>query len=180
MKQFLSRLDYAGISILVWGSSLPPIFYCFACKETFYVRNIYVAMISVSSLCCFLACMLPGANTPRWRPFRAYIFIALGISAAFPFVYITYIPSEYSSFIIDSWNIDPYMKGGAIYIGGAICYAMKFPEKWFPCKFDLIGQSHNVHHMTSMIATGIMFYEGMSLYQRRKQFICPIELPPIN
>lgn len=121
-------------------------------------------MISISSICCFLACMLPGANTPRWRPCRAYIFIALGLSAAFPFIYTSYMPDKYRPYIIDSWDIGPYAYGGAVYIGGAICYALKFPEKWFPCKFDLIGQSHNVHHTTVIIACMIMFVEGMGLY----------------
>jgi adiponectin receptor len=84
--------------------------------------------------------MLPAANTPKWRPCRAYIFIALGISAAIPFFYLSYImPDHWNPYIINSWNISPYETAGAIYIGGAICYALKFPEKWFPCKFDLIG-----------------------------------------
>ena len=92
MKELLSRLDYAGISFLVWGSSMPPIFYCFSCKPTFVVRNLFVALISVTSTCCFLACILPGANTPTWRPFRAYIYIALGLSAGLPFVYTVNAP----------------------------------------------------------------------------------------
>ena len=135
----LSRFDYAGISILVCGSSMPPIFYCFSCKEVFHIRDRFFALITFSSICCFLACMLPKANTPRWRPCRAYIFIALGLSAAFPFVYTAYAPADKRKYILDKTPLSEYAWGGAVYITGALMYAMKFPEKWFPCKFDLIG-----------------------------------------
>jgi len=36
----------------------------------------------------------------------------------------------------------PMLIGGAVYITGAIIYAMRIPEKWFPKKFDLLGASH--------------------------------------
>ena len=139
MKQFLSRIDYAGISFLVWGSGMPPIFYVLCCEPICWIRNIFFAQISFFSICAFLACMLPGANTPKWRPFRAYVFIALGISAAFPYIFTYNAPDKYTKYIMPTFNVSPYTKGGAIYIGGALCYAIKFPEKWFPVKFDLIG-----------------------------------------
>ena len=94
MKELLSRLDYAGISILVWGSSMPPIIYCFCCKPTFWVRNWFIVLMSFTSICSFLACILPGANTPKWRPFRAYVYIALGLSVGIPFFYSLYPPDD--------------------------------------------------------------------------------------
>ena len=118
---------------------MPLLAYCFTCKESFHIRNRFFALISISSFCCFLACMLPGANTPKWRPCRAYIFIALGLGAALPFIYTIYMPDENRKYIIDSWKMSPYVFAGGVYIGGALCYAVKFPERWFPCKFDLIG-----------------------------------------
>jgi adiponectin receptor len=36
--------------------------------------------------------------------------------------------------------------GGAIYIGGAIIYSLRIPERFFPYKFDFFGSSHNIHH----------------------------------
>jgi len=46
-------LDYAGISILIGGSFLPPIFYGFYCDTQ--LRNLYLALITVLSLfSCFV------------------------------------------------------------------------------------------------------------------------------
>eukprot|EP00345_Euplotes_harpa_P006125 CAMPEP_0168318120 /NCGR_PEP_ID=MMETSP0213-20121227/287_1 /TAXON_ID=151035 /ORGANISM="Euplotes harpa, Strain FSP1.4" /LENGTH=50 /DNA_ID=CAMNT_0008319121 /DNA_START=1300 /DNA_END=1448 /DNA_ORIENTATION=- len=37
--------------------------------------------------------------------------------------------------------------GGATYIFGAFIYAIKFPERYFPGKFDFGGHSHNLFHV---------------------------------
>jgi predicted membrane channel-forming protein YqfA (hemolysin III family) len=36
----------------------------------------------------------------------------------------------------------PWMLGGAFYIGGALLYVFRFPEKIFPRTFDKFGSSH--------------------------------------
>ena len=90
----LSRLDYAGISILIMGSSYPPIFYVFSCEPVFWIRNMFLALITTSSSLCFIATMHPSMNKPHLRAVRATMFVVLGISAAFPFVYLTNAPLE--------------------------------------------------------------------------------------
>jgi predicted membrane channel-forming protein YqfA (hemolysin III family) len=53
VSNLLLLLDYAGISILIGGSFLPPIFYGFYCDT--HLRNVYLALISVLSLfSCFV------------------------------------------------------------------------------------------------------------------------------
>jgi len=90
----LSKLDYTGISILIMGSSYPPIFYCFACQPVFWVRNIFLIAITVSATLTFVITMHPVANKPHFRPYRAAMFVALGISAAFPFIYLSNAPDD--------------------------------------------------------------------------------------
>ena len=90
----LSKLDYAGISILVMGSSYPPIFYCFSCQPVFWVRNLFLVLITVSCTIVFFVTMHPIANKPYFRPYRATMFVVLGISAAFPFIYLTNSPDD--------------------------------------------------------------------------------------
>lgn len=72
----------------------------------------------------------------------------------------------------------PWAIGGAIYIGGAIIYGLRIPERWFPKTFDLVGQSHNIFHVCVVIAMGVHFNQSMYVYVTRKEMVCPIVLPP--
>ena len=87
----LARLDYGGISILIMGSSYPPIFYGFACKEVFLERNIFLALITTTSTACFVATMNPAFNKPHLRGARSLMYIILGLSAAFPLVRLRFL-----------------------------------------------------------------------------------------
>ncbi len=41
-SQYLSRLDYAGISLMITGSSMSPLYYSYYCEETHIWRNLYI------------------------------------------------------------------------------------------------------------------------------------------
>ena len=74
----------------------------------------------------------------------------------------------------------PWVIGGAIYIFGAVMYALRMPEKFFPEKFDLFGASHNIHHLTVMIGFTVHFTESVRLYYASKDFVCPIAVPQVK
>jgi len=173
----LSKLDYAGISILVMGSSYPPIFYCFACQPVFWVRNLFCILTTICCTTTFVITMHPLSNKPYFRPYRAGMFIALGISAAFPFVYLQNAPASYKPYVLPSWDVMPWLYGGIAYIVGAVIFALRIPERWYPYKFDLLGSSHNIHHVCVVIGLAIHFNDAMRLYIDRKEFVCPIEVP---
>ena len=66
--------------------------------------------------------------------------------------------------------------GGATYIGGAIIYALRIPERWSPKTFDLVGSSHNIFHVCVVLGAAIHFNENMNMYLARKEFVCPIDV----
>lgn len=57
---------------------------------------------------------------------------------------------------------EPWVIGGSVYIGGAIFYVFRIPERWFPTKFDLFGQSHNLFHFAVVAGAYIHFNESMN------------------
>ena len=84
----LSRLDYGGISVLILGSTYPVTFYSFACQKSFVVRNIFLAIVTVTCTISFVITLLPSFDRPKYRPFRGYMYIILGLSAAIPLIYL--------------------------------------------------------------------------------------------
>ena len=81
-------------------------------------------------------------------------------------------------YINPEWLSTPYYTGGFAYIAGALLYALRLPERYFPVKFDNFGSSHQIFHVGVVIGTVILFNASMDSYLSRKKFICPIELPP--
>jgi adiponectin receptor len=94
-------------------------------------------------------------NTPELRKVRAIMYVLLGLSAGFPFIYIEYAPKDQQQFINQKWELWPWLGGGLVYIFGAIIYGLRIPERWYPKKFDLCGSSHNFHHMMVVFGMAI-------------------------
>lgn len=44
-------------------------------------------------------------------------------------------------------------------VGGGMLYGLKFPERYFPVSFDLIGNSHNIWHVAYGIALIALTYD---------------------
>jgi adiponectin receptor len=78
-------VDYIGIVLLIVGSFVPSIFYGFYCHPI--MQRVYLTMITSLGLLCAAVSATPQFRHPTWRPFRARMFISLGLSALFPVVH---------------------------------------------------------------------------------------------
>jgi adiponectin receptor len=167
-NNYFSRLDYGGISFLIAGSCMPPYFYSFYCKDT--ITFAYVYSIVIYSICtaAFVVTMIPKFDQPKFRKFRAILYIAAGLSTSFPAIHL--LMSE--NFYTYPFNAHLWALGGAIYIGGAILYALRIPERFFPMKFDYFGSSHNIFHFAVIIAAIVHFYAGLLNYHGRRVLMC--------
>lgn len=70
-----------------------------------------------------------------------------------------------------------WLFGGFVYIGGALLFVARFPERYFPKKFDLIGSSHQLFHLAVLGGAAIHFNDSAKLYMERNQMVCPLVLP---
>lgn len=155
----MQRLDFGGICFLIAGSTYSPIFYNLACPQEFKARTFFTALTSVSSTMTFIACMTPAMSTPKLLPYRALMFVILGLSSAFPLIYISIAGDP--RYVNPEWLSIPYYQGGFAYIAGALLYALRLPERYFPVKFDNFGSSHQIFHVGVVIGTMILFNASM-------------------
>lgn len=140
--------DYVGIVFLITGSFVPSIFYGFYCQSTFQIA--YWSMICGLGLICSYMSLDTRFRTPEWRPFRAGMFVGMGLSAVVPVIHglIAFGPTELNGRIGLSWLVTQ----GLLYIVGAGIYAARVPERWAPGKFDIVGHSHQIFHVLVVIA----------------------------
>ncbi|KAL9052609.1 MAG: hypothetical protein Q9162_005299 [Coniocarpon cinnabarinum] len=115
-------------------------------------------MTTALALCCCIVTSNPRATSPEFNVIRTLMYTALGIWSA---VYVMH------GLILRGW--DTQMKSMSIdWMGvtallnsiGAMHYACRVPERWFPGRLDFIGHSHQLFHIAVVLA-GLAFYQGL-------------------
>lgn len=115
-----NQLDYVGIVALITGSFLPSVYYGFRCNPS--LRDTYWSMILLLAVACTTLSLTPRFRTPLWRPLRAGMFVAMGLSAVFPVlhgVYLYGVPRMEQMI-----GLSYVVLQGAVYILGAGLYAV--------------------------------------------------------
>lgn len=137
-----SRLDYAGILLLIATSLIGIIHYTFIDHPM--LKNCFISVTSIIGLISLLITWHPDFRTPHWRSIRTSLFVIFAFSGLIPIIY---------SFILFKYQ-DAINRGGLKYVGyealsylsGATLYAFRLPERFSPGKYDLVGNSHQLFH----------------------------------
>jgi adiponectin receptor len=74
-------------------------------------------------------------STPQLRPVRAGVFMAFGLSGVIPAIHYVLMEGWFND--ISRASLGWLVLMGLLYILGAMFYALRIPERWFPGKFDL-------------------------------------------
>jgi len=151
------KLDYVGITVLIICSFIPWIFYGFYCRPE--PKITYTATIIVLGIGCIIVSFWEKFSEPNWRPVRAGMFLALAASGIIPSIH--YIMAEGFSSAINDARFDWLMLMALLYIFGTMLYAMRIPERFFPGKFDIWFQSHQLFHFFVIIGA-FVHYRGIS------------------
>lgn len=153
-------VDLAGIVTGVLGCYIPGLhyaFYCFPMIKFLYLMSV-AALIIISILLVTHPCYL----TETWTKYRMAHLITL--------VLYGIVPSIHWVFLSDFIEIKLFLpKVLTLYLILAVAfsfYLSQCPERCFPGKFNLIGQSHNLWHVLTafsfvywrQVALNIMLY----------------------
>lgn len=139
---FFWRLDYTGISIMIVSSFFAPIYYAFFCNPK--ARFCYLTSISVLGVLAVITLLSPAFSAPRFRLFRACLFLTMGISG--------FVPAGHALAL--HWGnpqifvaIGYEFATAILYVTGAAFYISRMPERWKPGAFDIAGHSHQIFHV---------------------------------
>ncbi|KAK1759180.1 hemolysin-III related-domain-containing protein [Echria macrotheca] len=144
-----NKLDYTGIVFLIVGSYVPALYYGLICHPV--EMTMYLWMIFLLGLGCLAVCWLDHFRTPAWRPYRALMFVGLGLSGVVPILQM--LATEYSYQQLNAMmGLNWVILQGALYIFGAFLYAARWPERRSPGTFDIWGSSHQIFHVCVVLA----------------------------
>ena len=100
----------------------------------------------------------PKFRTPALRPFRALMFVAMGLSAVFPVLHALRLYGL--QHLRQSIGLDWVLLQGILYILGAAIYAARYPERTNPGKYDIWGSSHQIFHCL-VVAAAVAHLVGL-------------------
>ncbi|KAG0649878.1 adipor receptor [Hyphodiscus hymeniophilus] len=105
---------------------------------------------------CAAVSIFDRFRTPAWRPYRAGMFVLMGLSAVIPVLHGVelYGIQEMRGRIGLSWLV----LQGFLYILGAGLYAARWPERSSPGSFDIWGSSHQIFHVLVVMAAASHLY----------------------
>lgn len=153
---FFWRLDYAGISLMIVCSFFAPIYYTFHCNP--YSRFFYLSSISFLGVLVIITLLSSSLSTPRFRPFRATLFLSMGFSGVIPAVHALVIHWDHQSIIV---ALGYELAMAIFYATGAGFYVSRIPECWKPGKFDIAGHSHQIFHV--FVVLGALAHSAATL-----------------
>jgi len=138
-----NKFDYVGICILIATSMISLVEIAFNDKQN--ERHLFIGLTTIFAVLCSAVSLSDTFRTPKYRPVRATMFVLYGLSGVFP-VLVGYFQFGYREVSLRSSCPWLYMEAFC-YIFGAFLYALRFPEKHMPGKFDFIGHSHQIFHV---------------------------------
>jgi len=155
--------DYAGIVALIVGSFYANVYYGFYCSPVSQI--IYLSIITIAGSAAAYVVLSPTYATPAYRWHRTLIFIALGLCALFPVTHAFFASGieKMRSEMGLTWLV----VGGALYISGALIYAGRVPERWYPGKFDYFFASHQIFHTHVVLAALAHYMCLLTAFQHR-------------
>lgn len=143
-----NKLDYSGIVALIVGSYVPALYYALFCMPQ--LMTIYLYGIFLLGLGCGVVSWVEKFRTPKWRPYRAMMFVGLGLSGVLPVCQgiLIYGYEDLERRMGLNW----VLLQGFLYIFGAFLYAVRWPERSAPGSFDIWGSSHQLFHILILLA----------------------------
>ncbi|KAJ1972050.1 hypothetical protein H4R34_005539 [Dimargaris verticillata] len=151
-----NKCDHLGIIVLIVGSFYPPIYYAFYCHPR--VLMLYLALISTFGLTGAYFCAQDRFQTPAYRWTRTLLYIGMGLSGALPLCHslLWYGWAHTYQALSLTW----FLTMGAAYVAGALIYACRVPERWYPGQFDYWLHSHQIFHLF-VVAAAVCHYIGV-------------------
>lgn len=169
MERF-ACVDYTGISLLVATSIITTEYTAFYCEPV--SRWTYMLLTAGLGLGGTILPWHPTFNRADMAWLRVAFYVGLACTGALPVAQL--LATRGSTWVMDFYA--PLFKSGAVYLGGAMLYAGKVPERFMPGFFDYLGGSHNIWHVA--VLGGILFhYVAMQEFFRvafaRAETHCP-------
>ncbi|XP_065169961.1 adiponectin receptor protein isoform X2 [Atheta coriaria] len=170
--KLFSKLDYCGIALLIMGSFVPWLYYGFYCH--FRPKVVYLSVVCALGITSIMVSLWDKFSESAWRPFRAGVFMTFGLSGIVPAIHYGLVEGWFNN--LSQKSLGWLVLMGLLYIVGAVLYALRVPERWFPGKCDIWFHSHQIFHVF-VLGGAFVHYHGISEMAMHRVTIGQCEIP---
>ena len=161
-----SCIDYTGISLLVSASLQTVVYNGFYCQPDIVMA--YTIGVLTITVTMTLLPWAPWFNDRRYRSLRISTFIFMALTGIVPFIH--------SAFMHDLRKIihfyRPILWSLLSYCVGVFLYFNRLPERLAPGRFDYIGHSHQLWHVTILVAIVLHYRAVLHFHHNRFEYSC--------
>ncbi|RWS30224.1 uncharacterized protein B4U80_05676 [Leptotrombidium deliense] len=165
ISRFLCKLDYIGITMFIFGSFVPWLYYGF--QEHLELAQRYIILVGTLAIICIVISCYDRFERPQSRAIRAAVFLAYGLIGILPATHFRLKFCYGIQALCDSFNYLCVM--GSIHTAAAVIYALRIPERIFPGSYDYWFHSHQIFHSLVVIASLVHYHCIVNLIEYRVQ-----------
>jgi adiponectin receptor len=162
-RTWTSRFDYLGIVIPLWGTTIASTHFGFRCESD--LRKAYSVFATGAGLACAATTLHPSFVGTASKGFRAVTYLLLGLSSFLPIVHGLHLFGWQQ--MEQRMSLSYYLALGLCHGTGAITYASRIPERWYPKRYDIVGSSHQIMHV--LVVCGAVAY-GIGVLRAREHW----------
>ena len=159
-----NNLDHVGIVFVLWGTGVSCTHFALRCAPS-DLRFVYFAVISITAGLCAALTLRPCFCLPRFRKLRTLIYFFLGASLFVP-LYPAWKLFGSVEMLDKAAGWRSFLALALVNSLGGVTYTARVPERWFPGRFDLLGQSHHWMHILVIIGAIIRLRGLLFVYER--------------
>ncbi|XP_071101408.1 membrane progestin receptor gamma-like [Haliotis cracherodii] len=166
-------LDYSALSLFSFGVALAYRAYVFpvSLRNTWYADFYIVGAAANALVCTIAACETRFMKSGIWRK-----FLRLG-AFALPYFYDSIpVVIRFSTCTPEECQLSAnylHFRQFVFAFLAAFLYSTHLPERLHPGKFDIIGHSHQLFHVSSIMATFDQLQAVLQDMQERKHMLLP-------
>eukprot|EP01090_Pellita_catalonica_P014701 TRINITY_DN3807_c0_g1_i2.p1 TRINITY_DN3807_c0_g1~~TRINITY_DN3807_c0_g1_i2.p1 ORF type:complete len:323 (+),score=3.62 TRINITY_DN3807_c0_g1_i2:32-970(+) len=165
--KWTQRMDYSGISFMIIGCYIPPLYYGFICTPK--IGQIYIASISILGTIGIVIGFIELFATAAFRFIRGGFYLFLGWAAVVPVVHLMSLLG--TEIVLDGGFGILVM--GLCYTLGCTFYMTRVPERWFPGKFNIsFLSSHCIWHYFTIAAAVAQYHTLFHIRNLSATFDC--------
>ncbi|EUC45080.1 hypothetical protein COCMIDRAFT_5660 [Bipolaris oryzae ATCC 44560] len=158
-----SRFDYLGIVVPLWGTTIASTNFGFRCEPD--LRKTYSVFATGAGLACAVTTLHPSFTGIASKGFRTVTYLLLGLSSFLPIIHGLHLFGWQQ--MEQRMSLSYYLALGLCHSTGAITYASRVPERWYPKRYDLVGSSHQIMHV--LVVCGAAAY-GLGVLKAREHW----------
>lgn len=162
-RTWTSRFDYLGIVVPLWGTTIASTHFGFRCEPD--LRKTYSVFATGAGLACAVTTLHPSFTGTASKGFRTVTYLLLGLSSFLPIIHGLHLFGWQQ--MEQRVSLSYYLALGLCHGTGAVTYASRVPEKWYPKRYDLVGSSHQIMHV--LVVCGATAY-GLGVLKAREHW----------